>query len=231
MSTKVTEKVADSLYTVGASTYHSMTEADTSEVPELMGILKMAPGRILEIGAGAGRLTLPMLRAGREVTAVDLSAELLEILNHRVSEEPELSQRLRVFKGDAAQSLPEGPFGLGVIGTVTLGVFSPEDRAQLWQNMRAVSSSNTVWAFSAFREEPTDIEVGGLTEHRDGNVRRVTVQDNGREYSAASHVVTTTSVVTEAREHGFDSIRTVRVRGPKGRPEVNWVLVKEAEGQ
>lgn len=47
--------------------------------------LRQARGarRILEYGAGTGRLTLPLLLAGKEVTAVDTSAPMLGALSRR----------------------------------------------------------------------------------------------------------------------------------------------------
>src|SRR5262245_37160522 len=39
-----------------------------------------APGRLLDLGAGTGRLAIPMARAGFWVVAVDLSAPMLEVL-------------------------------------------------------------------------------------------------------------------------------------------------------
>lgn len=43
-----------------------------------------APGeRVIEIGAGTGTLTLPLLEAGAQLTAFDLDAELVEILRAR----------------------------------------------------------------------------------------------------------------------------------------------------
>lgn len=38
------------------------------------------PGRLLDLGAGSGRLAIPMAQAGFQVTAVDLSAPMLRVL-------------------------------------------------------------------------------------------------------------------------------------------------------
>lgn len=64
-------------------------------------------GRLLEIGAGGGRYTLPLLRLGYAVDAVDLSAEALARLEARARGEG-LAGRLRTMVADAEDlDLPE----------------------------------------------------------------------------------------------------------------------------
>lgn len=58
-------------------------------------------GPILEYGAGAGRVTLPLLREGFDVTALDLSRPMLALLKERLAEEPaEVRARARVVRAD-----------------------------------------------------------------------------------------------------------------------------------
>src|SRR5690606_17966234 len=45
-------------------------------------------GRILELGAGSGRVTIPLARAGYEVVAVDASKPMLARLRERVARLP-----------------------------------------------------------------------------------------------------------------------------------------------
>jgi SAM-dependent methyltransferase len=46
-----------------------------------------APAGVLDVGAGTGRVALPLARAGHEVTALDLDAELLAELERRAAAE------------------------------------------------------------------------------------------------------------------------------------------------
>lgn len=57
-------------------------------------------GCILEIGAGPGRYTLELARRGYQVTAVDISENLLEICRQRVAESG-LEKQVRIIPGDA----------------------------------------------------------------------------------------------------------------------------------
>ncbi len=57
--------------------------------------------RVLELGCGTGRVTLPLLGRGAAVTAVDLSEPMLELLQTKVHELDENTRnRLRIQKGD-----------------------------------------------------------------------------------------------------------------------------------
>ncbi len=58
-------------------------------------------GRILEWGAGSGRVTVPLARAGRQVVAVDASPSMLERLERRLSRAPrKVRQRVELKRGD-----------------------------------------------------------------------------------------------------------------------------------
>ncbi len=58
-------------------------------------------GRILELGAGSGRITIPLARAGYEVVAVDSSKPMLEKLRTRVDALPRsVARRITVVEAD-----------------------------------------------------------------------------------------------------------------------------------
>lgn len=65
-------------------------------------IAKHAPrGPILELGAGSGRVTIAIARAGREVVAVDRMRPMLARLTERLGRESKLvRERVRVVRGD-----------------------------------------------------------------------------------------------------------------------------------
>lgn len=51
-------------------------------------------GPVLELGAGTGRVVLPIARSGLEICALDSSAPMLEILHRRLAGEPESVREL-----------------------------------------------------------------------------------------------------------------------------------------
>jgi len=63
---------------------------------------RCAPGdRVLEYGAGAGRLTIPLLKKGVHVTTVDLSVSMTRRLKERIKEcSLDERQRVKVHRAD-----------------------------------------------------------------------------------------------------------------------------------
>lgn len=69
------------------------------QVPQLMALTGLSGGRILDLGCGPGRHSLPLAAAGWQVTAVDRSAGLLADLRRR-AEAAGLSERIDVIEAD-----------------------------------------------------------------------------------------------------------------------------------
>lgn len=73
------------------------------------------PPRILELGAGTGRLALPLAAKGAEVVALDASEEMLDRLRAKPG-----AAAVAVVTGDMAGPLPDGPFDVVLIARNTL---------------------------------------------------------------------------------------------------------------
>jgi len=73
------------------------------------------PGRILELGCGSGRVTLPLLRDGHQVVAVDGSAPMLRRLEERLAVAPAAARaRCRVVEADLRDFAVGGRYPLVV---------------------------------------------------------------------------------------------------------------------
>jgi SAM-dependent methyltransferase len=65
--------------------YDHAFRAHRHDVQHYVELARRARGPVLELGAGTGRITLALLRAGVEVTAVDRSASMLARLRERAA--------------------------------------------------------------------------------------------------------------------------------------------------
>jgi SAM-dependent methyltransferase len=57
-------------------------------------------GPILELGAGTGRVLLPLAQAGHDVTGLDMSPAMLDAAAAKLGRHPELSDHVRLIEGD-----------------------------------------------------------------------------------------------------------------------------------
>jgi SAM-dependent methyltransferase len=70
-----------------------------ADLPFWRALAAERPGPILDVGAGTGRVSLDLARAGHDVTALDVDAELLATLQHRAGalELPTITADARTF--------------------------------------------------------------------------------------------------------------------------------------
>jgi SAM-dependent methyltransferase len=90
----------------------------TADLPLWHELAEAEPGPVLDIGAGAGRVALDLARAGHDVTALDLDAELLAELAARAGRD---GVTVRTEQADAAGFELEGPpYGLILVPMQTV---------------------------------------------------------------------------------------------------------------
>jgi len=83
---------------------------------ELLAFAEIEPGaRVLEVGCGQGRYTIPLLDRGYRVDAIDLSPELLDLLRRAAGDRP-----LSAYQGD----ILDPPPGIGDDYDAVLGLFA-----------------------------------------------------------------------------------------------------------
>lgn len=129
MSSSLTEAVVARLRTVGAvpkeqdlysgagtDFYDRLVGSDRAEIREMLALARGTEGPILDVAAGSGRLTVPLVRSGKRVTAIDLSDDMLSRLRRTLPDHATLEcvvADMRDF------SLPQ-QFGLVIIGATSI---------------------------------------------------------------------------------------------------------------
>lgn len=79
----------------------------------LLGRTFSRPSRLLEVGCGSGMETLPMLRKGHEIVAIDISSSMIEVVRRKAKSEG-LAERLTAVKlraGELGRLLADGYSG------------------------------------------------------------------------------------------------------------------------
>lgn len=82
--------------------YDSLTEATI----DCIARIQSSPARVVDFGAGTGRLTLPMAKAGYSVVAIDPCAEMLAVLSTKAENERLAIQTVCCRMQDEFQSPP-----------------------------------------------------------------------------------------------------------------------------
>ncbi len=139
---------------------------------------RLAPGRAIDLGCGAGANAIFLAQSGFEVVGVDFSPVALKKAR-RASVAAGLSERLRFVQGDlTARSLPgvEGPFDL-LVDYGTLDDLAPMDRRAMASTIIRLARPGSILVLYAFYAARSDLPRISLT----GPSRLVPVLEHGEE--------------------------------------------------
>ncbi len=180
-------------YTADLALWHELAVDARAGVAPAPG---SRPGRVLDIGAGTGRVALALARAGHPVTAVDLDAELLDALSARTA-----GLDLETVRADARLfELDRRDFALCVAPMQTLQLLGgTTGRLEFMARARAHLAPGGLLACAIVTEiDPFDCDAGDLGPSEE--VARVA----GATYiSRATRVLLDSRVVRIERERGI----------------------------
>jgi SAM-dependent methyltransferase len=119
------ERFDDSSYgDAFADVYDDWYGAISDVAATVATLAALADGRpVLELGVGTGRLAVPLAELGVDVTGIDSSAAMLDVLAAKYG-------AVRALRGDMVDDLPAGPFGLAFVAYNTLFNLTTADRQQ-----------------------------------------------------------------------------------------------------
>lgn len=224
----------------GSHIYHALASADRFEVRELLRVVRPLDGSILDLAAGSGRLTLPLLALGRSVTALELSPAMLRLL---AAELERLSaarrERCRIVEGDMSRFELGERYGAVVLGTSSISLLDEAGRAGLYACVAEHLQPGGRFAVSTVGlaedeqddDEDTEIEspvAGGIRifEHwpRGAPARTVTIvsrelSDDGAPvpvWTSTIGVLAPQLLSAEFDRAGFEIVRRLPVPSPFG---------------
>jgi SAM-dependent methyltransferase len=128
---------------------------------------------VLDLGAAAGRVALPLARAGAEVWALDRSPHMVEEIGRRVAAEPAaVRARVRPVLGDLAALDLGRRFALVLVAMNTLQVLTePADRLSCMRGVRAHLADDGEFIFDVALPDPEEI-VETMGVERPGGTHR-----------------------------------------------------------
>ena len=96
---------------------------------------RLAPRKVLELGCGTGRITLPLAQLGFDVIGLDNQPEMLQKAEERrLRTSAEIRQRLQFIEGDMRTWSAHSDFDLILIPASSIShVLSLEDQLAMWK--------------------------------------------------------------------------------------------------
>ena len=96
--------------------FQESESARTADVPLWLALAEEAGGPVLELACGTARVTIPLARAGREVTGLDMSPNMLAIARRKLEQEgPDVRARISLVEGDMRDFSLDQEFPLIII--------------------------------------------------------------------------------------------------------------------
>jgi len=81
--------------------FYDILHAGLGDVEAYVQFARKFGPKILELGSGTGRILIPLVRAGFQVTGVDLSDDMIAVCRRKLEfESPEVRARVRLIKGN-----------------------------------------------------------------------------------------------------------------------------------
>jgi SAM-dependent methyltransferase len=208
-----------------ADVYDVYIGAGPGDLPLYLDHARKLGGPVLEVGAGAGRITLPLARAGLDVVAVDVSAAMLARLMPRLAAEPaDVRRRVKVIRADAMRLPIRGRFPLILLPYFTLNYLLSADAQR-----RALAS------VAALLTAEGRVFVDVFIPHArlahcppEPMLRRDTLHADGRRVRAWVTYALDPATQIERRHHLLEAIgRDARVQRREFSTERRWIMQGE----
>jgi SAM-dependent methyltransferase len=99
------------------------------DVPLYLELAAAEGGRVLEMACGAGRVAVPLARAGHRVVGFDASTNMLSLARQKVAAQTEMEARLRLVQADLRtfDLHQHAPFDLAILAVKSLAYLTEPD--------------------------------------------------------------------------------------------------------
>ena len=169
----------------GSAVYDRLVSGDTSELAELVSTVRAAvagrrDAQVLELACGSGRITVPLVAAGFDVYALDLSPTMIELLRSRLTEQPSRPQHpARLLVASMVGFEVPATFDAVLLGTASISLLHhPSERRQCFASVLSHLRAGGVFALTNV-ELPASVASHTCTDLPDTGLRLVEDVDHG----------------------------------------------------
>ena len=181
MSRDETERFVTRRYDNEAS-FYDLLYNPTDDLEYYSRLARRAHGPILELACGTGRITIPLARAGHEITGLDISKKMLDRARSKLKQEPaEVRRLVKLIEGDMRTFNLDQKFGLCLIPFFSFQhLLSERDQLQTLSRIREHLLPRGRFAFNMFNPDLTREEglqrLEKVVESRGQTMMRYSVQ-------------------------------------------------------
>ena len=139
--------------------YRILTIGLDHDVPHYQKLAQHFGGPILELGAGTGRVTLPLLQDGHPLSALDLSPAMCRELQEVKKNLPApIADHFTIIQQDMKDFVIDGIFGLIIVPLRTIQLLSNSERVLCFQHCHQHLKEGGALAFhlGIFEREKAD---------------------------------------------------------------------------
>jgi SAM-dependent methyltransferase len=174
----------------GAFVYDALTGEDPGELAELLNAVRGRRGRLLELGCGSGRLTLPLLTLGFKVTALDHSPSMLAVLRERAEHMPaRIHGGLTVHQKEMSEfNLHPETFDVVLLGATTVSLLDNDERLATFERVCDHLTPDGLFVFSSldvdesFDGESIKVGIYDIAERGPSVITMIEDIEQGRDY-------------------------------------------------
>lgn len=152
---EIKEKFADAiiekdLYQHPFSDIYNLSEAEDEEVSLYLDNALETGNKVLELCCGNGRLTIPFAKYGFDITGIDMSDDMLMILQQKKEQlSLRVSKRIRVIKGNIFKLDINEKYDFVFLPATTLSILFDDKRRvlELFNSVAEILNDNGSFAF------------------------------------------------------------------------------------
>ena len=165
-------------YDAWADVYDSVYSYVRDDIPFYVEMARASGGRVLELGCGTGRVSIPIAEAGADVTGLDFSQAMLEVARRKLRRRAPVDGTLSLLHADMRDFNLDDRFALVIIPfRGFLSLLTVEDQVRTLRAIKGHLAPGGRLAFNVFVPDLDMLVQEGDTPH---HLRDVTDPDTGR---------------------------------------------------